>query len=428
MPTPHPDGVQPERLRARLTELVRIPSLTGRESEAIARVASWLAALEPDELRHFTASMRELEQDPDYPGREVEREEVPVVAARIRGRRGPGPTLLLNGHVDVVPIGERAQWTHDPFGAEVVDGDRLYGRGACDMKSGLLAALEAFELFANARDAFCGELWFVAVPGEEDGGTGTLAAIRAGIRADFAIVCEPSSRTGGEPQLVIAHGGALTYTIEVEGRSAHAAKRLEGESAFEHFLPLHRAMVADEARINDAETEPVMRALGLPYPTSIGRVQGGQWSSSVIDRLIAEVRVGVSIHERCRDADARFRRALDEAAKGDPWLREHPPRVVRTGAAFESARLEPDHPLVASLSAAAAAEYGHAPELGGAPYGCDMALWLRVAGIPTVVYGPGDIRLAHAPDEWVSLTETARVARVLVHAALALTGTQESSA
>jgi len=413
MSAPQPDHVRRDRIVERLEALVRIPSLTGQEGDAVAYVAEQLRALGVDTLDHWSDAMHSLEEDPAYPGREVERDTVPVVAARVEGRH-PGPTLVFNGHVDVVPVGDRRQWTFDPFGAEI-RGDRLYGRGACDMKAGVVAALEVFEVFARNRD-FAGAIVLVAVPGEEDGGTGTLAALRRGWTGDACIIAEPTSGVDGPPGIVVAHGGALTYTVRVEGRSAHASKRLEGESAFEHFVALHEAMRRDEQTLNEGETDPVMRALGLPYPTSVGIISGGEWSASVMDQLEAEVRVGVAIDESVADADVRFRQALLDAARKRPWLRDHPPIIERTGAAFGSAAIDRDHALVEVVRAAALEEWGEA-ELAGAPYGCDMALWQDVGDVPTLVYGPGDARLAHAPDEWVSLDETAGVARVFVRAA-----------
>ena len=406
----------PTRIRQRLIELLRVPSFTGEEGDAVALLAGWLAALPGVSVDHWEQPIAELESHPNYPGREVERTMVPGVAALLRGRR-PGPRRVLTGHVDVVPVG--AGWTRAPFGAEV-EGERIFGRGACDMKGGVISALEAFTVVAEAHrlgvDAaadFAGELLFVGVSGEEDGGCGTLSAIVRGWTGDEVVIAEPTHQRG-VPTIVIAHGGALTYTLTVAGRSAHASKRLEGESALDHFWTLCDAMRRGEMELNAAETEPVMRALGLPYPTSIGRVQGGEWSSSVMDKLWAEVRVGVSIHETIGEADARFRQTVLGACQGSPWLMAHSPGIERTGAAFASAHLSPTDPLVHSLAAAAASEWTSSVELAGAPYGCDMALWLRAGGASTVVFGPGDVALAHAPDEWVSLREVEEVARVLV--------------
>jgi len=397
-----------DQLTARLLELVTASSETGRERPAIDLVASWLEPV-ADEVDRWVTPMSELEADPAYPGREVERDEVPVVAARVAGNR-PGSTVVLTGHADVVPVGDRSKWTRDPAGE--LDGDVLYGRGSADMKGGIVAALEAFTRVALDERDFAGELRFVAVPGEEDGGTGTLAAIRRGWTGDLVIVPEPTSGPDG-PQVVVAHGGALTYTIEVDGRSAHAATKLLGESALDHFLTVYAAVERLERELNAAERNPAMVATGLPYPTTVGVVHGGVWASNVMEQITAELRVGVTIEESVPEAEARFERTLRAAIAGDPWLDAHPPRIERTGAAFGSSSIATDHPLVTALRDAAETETGLRPATIGVPYGCDMALWRRVAGAACAVYGPGEIAHAHAVDEQVNLTEVAAAARVL---------------
>ena len=398
-----------QRVAERALELVRVPSPTGSEQAAIDLVGSWLEPI-ADETDEWSVSMSGLEADLAYPGREVDRDTVPVVAARITGNR-PGPTIVLTGHVDTVPVGDVTRWTRDPGGE--VDGDTLFGRGAADMKAGLVAAVEAFTVLADRGRDFAGELRLVAVPGEEDGGTGTLAAIRRGWTGDLVIVTEPTAGPDG-PEIVIAHGGALTYTIGIEGRSAHAAKRLEGVSALDQFWTVHRALRRLEAELNEREQNPVMTALGLPYPTTIGVVHGGVWASNVMERLTAEIRVGIAIDESIEEAEERFERTLREALAGDPWLDSHPPTIERTGAAFGSSSIEPTHPLVTTVRGAAVEVTGRTPSLVGAPYGCDMALWTRVGGAATLVYGPGNVSDAHAVDEHVSLEETGMVVRVLV--------------
>ncbi|MGA9277841.1 M20 family metallopeptidase [Ilumatobacter sp.] len=403
-----PESNEHDHVAQRTLELVAAPSETGSEHPAIDLIASWLGPV-ADEVDAWVTPMADLETDPAYPGREVERDEVPVVAARIVGAR-PGPTVVLTGHADVVPVGDRAKWTRDPAGE--LDGDVLYGRGSADMKGGVVAAVEAFTRIANGDRDFAGELCFVAVPGEEDGGTGTLAAIRRGWTGDCVIVPEPTSGADG-PQVVVAHGGALTYTIEVDGRSAHAATRLLGESALDHFLTVYAAVGELEREVNEAEQNPAMTATGLPYPTTVGVVNGGVWASNVMEQISAELRVGVTIDESIQEAEQRFERTLRAAIAGDPWLDAHPPRIERTGAAFGSSSIDPGHVLVSALRDAAESESGVRPGTIGVPYGCDMALWRREAGAACAVYGPGDIAHAHAVDEQVSIAEVVLTSRIL---------------
>ena len=176
-----------------------------------------------------------------------------------------------------------------------------------------------------------------------------------------------------------------------------------------------------EAELNAAETDPRMQALGTPYPTTVGIVRGGTWASNVMELLRADARVGVRVGETISEAEARFVDGVLSRTAADPWLAEHPPRITRTGAAFGSSSIEPGDPLVTTLQNAAESVTGSRPDTAGAPYGCDMALWTRVAGARTLVYGPGDVAQAHSADEWVSINDTVSVARVVFETVRRLT-------
>jgi len=297
-----------------------------------------------------------------------------------------------------------------------MDGDTVYGRGASDMKSGVVSALEAFEAFALGPRDFAGRVVFVGVPAEEDSGLGTLAAIRRGWQPDAVVVPEPTLDDEGSPKLVVAHAGAMSFFLEVMGLAAHASRRHLGESALDHYLAIHKALREDEKRINDAEDHPLMRALHLPYATNVGLINGGNWSSSVMDRLTAEIRVGVTLDETVEQAKARIQRVIAEACAGDPWLEQNPPQARLMASGFGSAHTPMEHPLVTTMADAAASVFGRPARITGAPYGCDMSAWVRLTGASTVVYGPGDIDWAHSADERVSLEATEKVAHVLVQA------------
>jgi acetylornithine deacetylase len=337
------------------------------------------------------------------------RTSLPVVVGRI-GRPG-GRRLLLVGHVDVVPPGDLATWSVDPWAGEVRGGS-MYGRGACDMKGGVVSILAALRALvaSGAAGSLGGEVVAVAVPSEEDGGQGMLAAIRAGCTGDAAIITEPTGL-----DLVIAHAGAITFRLTVPGRAAHASVRREGVSALDNLFTLMQALEADEASRNAAETDPLMTPLGLPYPTIIGKVEGGDWASTVLDRVVAEGRYGVKLGQTWRDAEADLRACIDAAAAADPFLRDHPAlRLEITGGRFSSSRVPADHPLPVSVAAAAEATLGRRPALLGEPYGADMRLLVNEGSTPTVIFGPGDVRAAHSADESVPLAEVADCARVLV--------------
>jgi len=212
----------------------------------------------------------------------------------------------------------------------------------------------------------------------------------------------------------------MSCTIEVTGQSAHASTRLDGESALDHYLTVHQALRRAEAELNAGERHPLMRDLRLPYSTNAGIIHGGTWSSSVMDRLQVELRVGVALGETTAEAKARFERTLDEGIADDPWLSRHPPVVHWKAAGFGAGEIALDHPLLDVLGDAAEVAFGERPVSVGAPYGCDMAGWVRLAGTPSVLFGPGELSQAHAANESASLTTTEQVTRTLVRATSAL--------
>ena len=395
-----------ERLIADLRDLVRIPSITGSEQA----VATWAATA----LRDAGLAVEEIAADPDtvradpaWPGQEMPRTSLPVVIGRA-GHTG-GRRLILSGHLDVVPAGDPATWTVEPFAGEIRNG-KLFGRGSCDMKGGIAAILAAVRALdaAGDLDRLGGELLVALVPSEEDGGQGTLAAIRAGATGDLAVITEPSGL-----DVVVAHAGAITFRLTVPGRAAHASRRREGVSALDKLWVLARALEDDEARRNAAETDPIMTALGMPYPTMIGIVSGGEWASTVLDRVVADGRYGVRLGQSDAQAETELQACIAAACVADDFLRDHPAQVEITGARFGSARVAPDHPLPAGLAAAAEAVTGRRPALLGAPYGADMRLFVNVGDTPCVIFGPGDVRVAHSADEHVPLDEVEACAAVL---------------
>jgi acetylornithine deacetylase len=400
-------AVDRDRIAADLAALVQIPSLTGDEDAVQTELGLRMGAagLAVERIDHPAA---DLAADPDFPGIEVARRTLPVVAGSLRGD-GPGRRVLISGHVDVVPAGDELQWSVPPFSAEIRDG-RMYGRGSCDMKAGVVAGLAALRAIAETGglDRPDGWLGLVAVPSEEDGGAGTLAAIRSGLVGDACVITEPT-----ELRVVTAQAGAITFRLTITGRSAHAAFRREGVSAVELLWPVMEELRADEQARNKAEQVRALRDLGLPYPTVIGRVSAGEWSASVPDRLVAEGRYGVAVGQTTGEAEAELRAAVERACTRDPWLAEHPPEVEITGGRFASAALAQGHPLPWSVGTAARDVLGRLPEFAAVPYGADMRLFINQGATPTVLFGPGNPRLAHAPDEHVELEQVAQCARTL---------------
>ncbi|WP_134729954.1 M20 family metallopeptidase [Amycolatopsis nivea] len=308
----------------------------------------------------------------------------PSILGRIGS--GDGPTLLVNGHVDVVPVSEE-DWTVPPFGGLVRDG-LLYGRGACDMKGGIAAALEGMRACRDAGIVPPANIVFHLVADEETGGrAGTEALVAAGlVHADAAVVPEPS-----ELRVGVAERGSLMVEIVVRGRAGHGSDPAAGHSA-----------VADAARIVSAlhladfggEAHPL---LGIPTANA-GTIAGG----TAVNIVAAECRLRIDrrvLPGQTRDeALATVTGLIDAAGKFD-----YDAAVL---AFAEGSELDPQHPFVTEVREAA----DDAP-VRGLKLGTDARFLRNQLGIPTVVYGPGSMTVAHTADEYVPVAELTAAAR-----------------
>jgi acetylornithine deacetylase len=399
------DSIDEDALVASLVELIRIPSTTGTDAESDLQ-NSQAKQLEQLGLNvdSWKFDLDELRSHPQYPGEETDRAE----AYGVVGVTGDGvPALVLQGHVDVVPEGELEKWEgRDPFGADIV-GRVLHGRGACDMKAGVAANLGVVRALRTAGVTLERPLAVHSVMSEEDGGLGAFGTMLRGHRGDVAVLTEPT--TG---RIVTACAGALTFRIEVAGKAAHGSTRLSGVSAFDSFLGIDAAIKQLEAERN-ANPDPLFRNYEMPFGISIGRLHAGNWSSSVPESLVAEGRMGVQLGEDPADARADFEERITAACQRDPWLRDNPAIVTWPGGQFASGSIDSQHQFIDEVSASIADLTGSIPERAAAPYGSDLRLYSGIGGIPTLHFGPGDVRFAHAVREQVNLDELIAVTRSL---------------
>jgi acetylornithine deacetylase len=386
-----------------LRELVRIPSVDGTAEENVAQewVAGRLRGLGMT-VDHWQLDLPAVTSDPAFPGMEVPRSE----AWGCVGTLGSGsPGLVFNGHVDVVPPGDLAQWPDgDPYSARISDGI-MWGRGTCDMKAGIAAFLGAVRAVVASGIELRKPLAVHTVVGEEDGGLGTFATLRRGHGGAACVIAEPTAGT-----VIPANAGSLTFRLEISGLASHGSTRTRGVSAIEKFELVHAALIDLEAERNRAP-HPLLEHLDLAYPLSIGTVRSGDWASTVPDLLVAEGRYGVRLGEPVEDALAALEQAVAAACEKDDWLRDHPVKVTWPGGVFASGLLPEGDPLLDDTLRAVVDAGAGAPEVRGGPYGSDLRQY-TAAGVPTLQYGPGDVRYAHASDEHVALAEVLHCARV----------------
>ncbi len=405
-----------EPMLAELTALIRIPSVGGTDAENDAQ--NYVAGRFGEsglEVDHWQLDLADLTSRSDFPGMEVERREAWGVVGRMPGA-GDGASLMLNGHVDVVPTGDANAWIDPPYAAEVRNG-RMFGRGTCDMKAGVVANMFAVQAIQNAGVKLRGDLLLASVLGEEDGGLGTYATLQRGWTADACVISEPT-----ELDIIPANSGALTFRLRVHGKATHAARRTEGTSAIEKFWPIWQAIAELEARRHKT-VDPLTARWPFAHPISIGTVHCGDWPSSVPDLLVAEGRMGVALDEPVEAARSDFEAAIVYACAQDPWLHDHPVEIEWWGGQFASGRLRADSDLVQRVQSAHGVASGNQPnEVYGAPYGSDLRLLTGLGNIPTLQYGPGDAKLAHGASESVPIDEVMTTARTLALLALDVCG------
>jgi acetylornithine deacetylase len=438
-------------MRAFAADLCRYRSTAGEEAAAAAFVGERLADL-GFETYDWDADPSVLVDHPSFPD--------DLDADAVAGRRSvagvlelggagdggdavevdlgddPVPTLVLNGHLDVVPA-EPAEWSSDPFepvwgagdeaerggegGTRDGAGETLTARGAADMKSGLAACVgAAVDIREGVADGSIDlppsglRLVVEAVASEEDGGYGAATAALASLfpfERDAAIVAEPT-----ELRPVVACEGSLMARLEIDGRSAHAATRWRGEDVLPRFEAIREAFAELETERAESVSHPLYDEVPVPWPVVCGRVEAGSWASTVPAALEAEFRIGVAPGETVAEVEAAFRERLERVAAEDPWLREHPPRFERFSVQFEPAEIAVDEPVVEAVRVGLAATGLPDVEPRGATYGADSR-HLVAAGIPAVLFGPGTIDEAHYPDETIAWGEVVRAREAIAAAA-----------
>jgi acetylornithine deacetylase len=409
-----------------LTTLVRISSLTGEEGAAqihlrrqIESSGAEISEAEPD-LQAMFAAYPDIAQYPthwqhdlilpytDMPSFEALQASGLEAVLNYDGRpnlvgtwrgSGGGRSLVLNAHVDTVTVEPISSWTYDPFGAEIVDG-RLYGRGACDMKGGLMAGLMAVTFLREAGVRLRGDVSLQCVVNEEHAGNGTLDLVRRGFRADAAVVLEPTSNT-----ICHSHPGGLYWQVSLTGVPRSPGARwdgieLEGLGAIDALPPVIEALLELERRYN-AETPAGMKA---PFALTIGRVSGGHYETS--SAAEAQLKGGAYFAPAVgsvTDVMDSFREAIAQANATDSRLKRHPAKLEFLH--HDDATAQPADLDVARVMGRVLA--GRGADAGSYPghFCCDMRHLVNRGGMPGIIFGPGSIAQAHKSDEYIPVEE-----------------------
>jgi acetylornithine deacetylase len=316
----------------------------------------------------------------------------PNLVARIGGGAPSSRSLMLNGHLDVVGV---EGMVHPPFTAEECDG-RMYGRGAADMKGGIAAMCAAAHRAAGAGVG--GEIVIAAVADEEYESLGTRALLARGVRADACVVTEPTRLA-----IMPAHRGFVWIEVEISGRAAHGSRWDIGVDAIRHAGLLLAELDRLDVEVLPARTHPLLGRGSL----HASLIEGGIGMSTYPDRCVLRLERRTIPSEQARDAVDEVQRACDAIRLRRPSFAADVRLLVTQG----PSDVPVDAPLVRGLSMALDA-CGEAPRIEGMSAWTDAAL-LNEAGIPAVCFGPGDISLAHAAEEYIPLDEIDRAATVL---------------
>lgn len=386
-----------DEIIAFVQELVRTPSLANQESDVQHIIHNKLNSIGLNS-KIIPVIFSELEHHPAFNDDGFSPDSRINVTALWQGNNN-AKSLILNGHVDVVPTGPEKLWDDDPFSGNIIDG-KIYGRGSCDMKAGLSSGLFAISILKNLGFAPDGDIIFQSVVGEESGGCGTLTNIVKGYDADAAIILEPTSL-----KLSPIQSGALTFRLKVPGKATHASMRWDGISAIEKYSLIHQSIINFEKERHDSFDVEYYQSKDRVAPINIGTIAGGQWHSTVPESIIAEGRLGVFPGESNAKAKQSFEGHINKFAESDNWLKDHPPVIEWFEGQFESGQTSLDHPLIKELDKIYTNVSNQDAIIEGVTYGSDLRLFTNHANIPSVLFGPGDVRLAHAANENILIDE-----------------------
>ncbi len=386
--------------------LVSFPSLLGQEQAAQDFLEGWFRGqgLQVDRFPVNDAAIRHLPGYSPCVGHWAGHDNlVAIHPAAAPGKR----SLILNGHIDVVPTGPTELWTTAPFEPRVAQG-RLYGRGAGDMKAGIAASLIAFRAFSALGLQPAGAVFLQSVVEEECTGNGALACLQRGYRADAAIIPEPFGR-----RILEAQVGVLWLTVDVTGRPAHVLDTASGVNAIEAAFALYQGLRPLEAEWNRlARALPAFADHAHPINFNLGCIQGGEWPSSVPTRCRMELRFGIPPGMSPAQARSQVEAALESTRAAVAGLDPGGLRLINRGLAAQGFVADRGEPLLQALAASHEAVLGEPAQWLASTATTDARILRLYGDTPAACYGP-EAGHIHGIDEWVDLNSTVEVAQVL---------------
>ncbi len=394
---------------AMLGELVRRPSLLGQEKSAQGFMAEAFAGLGL-QVDEFQIDEEKLKAHPGYSPSIISYDGRTNVVG-IHRPSGPfkGNSLIFNGHIDVVPTGAEVLWTHPPFSG-IVEGDRVYGRGASDMKAGIVAYTMAYKALKAIGLEPASPVYFQSVIEEECTGNGALACLVEGYRADAAVIPEPIAENG----IMTCQMGVLWFAIEVLGKPVHASVAQTGVGAIDFTLYLF----AELKKLEDRWNAPSARYRSFahhkhPVNFNLGKIGGGEWASSVPSACRADVRIGFYPDMKVAKAKAEVVAVLAAAYEAHPAHAALSYKIIYEGFQADGCDVSPDAPIVVALSQCHQDVVGQRLTTTAFTGTTDTKFFNLYGETPAICYGPSGGANIHGIDEWASIDSMMQTIAVL---------------
>jgi len=388
-----------------LRELVSIPSVTEEELQIQEFIAQKLKTMRL-QVEMWEPDHEALKKHPAYLPSERGYQSRPNVVGIYKGT-GHGRSLLFNGHVDVIPPGPFEAWEHPPWAGEI-QGDRLYGRGASDMKSGLAAMTMAIESLILLKVRLKGDVLLEYTMDEEATGNGTLACVVRGYKADAGICCETSS-LHIQPACI----GRIWFEVLIRGKPAGIQRRWEGVNAIEKGYAVVQAVSdLEKIRINKL-SHPLYPDKRSSLPCMVGVFQSGSFPSAFPDTCLLKGSIATLPGEDTNQVKSDFAEHILAFARTDSWLKDHPPEVKFVGYCGDPAEISSDHPIVSVMSERFRQVMGREPQITGRQGAADTRYLIQYGQTPTVIFGPGLTEQMHANNEWVNVNDLISATKIL---------------
>jgi acetylornithine deacetylase len=380
-----------------LQDMVAIPSVTGDEAAIQKHMSGYLSKVGL-EVDMWETDWEELKKHPGY--RPVDRgyKGRPNIVATLKGTGG-GRSILLNGHTDVIPVGNGEGWSDNPWSAKIENG-RIYGRGSCDMKSGVASHVLAVQYLKELGLTPKGDVMINIVIDEEVSGHGTLDTVMRGYKADAGISGETSD-LGVQPACI----GRIWFQIDVEGKPAGIQQRYLGISAIELGNKIVKAVQELEDHRVATIKHPLYPSAIDSLPCIIGSFQAGNYPSAFPASAVLKGSMGTVPSEDHEAVKQSLVKKIAEVAAQDPWMKDHPPVVRFVGYDAEASEIPVNHPIVDIVSRTYTEVTGKQPVISGRQGAADTRFLNKYADTPTVIFGPGSTAIMHANDEYVSIDD-----------------------